>query len=222
MAGLEVLGFWYLFQGKYERKLTFKKNMFNLNINFTKPKTQNPNTQSLIPLNMNSNNLPVTEYASYFQKYIGALNDVHLIEELEISVHDFIKFVQNIPMDKFDYRYAEGKWTIKDIIQHLIDSERIFAYRALRISRNDKTPLPGFEENDYADNANANKRSIQDLLTEMAVVRQATLSLFKSLNEEELKRTGTMSGKEISVRALGFLVIGHQKHHHKVFQEKYL
>jgi uncharacterized damage-inducible protein DinB len=171
---------------------------------------------------MNSSNLPPTEYAPYFQKYIGALNDVHLIEELEISVHSFIKFVQNIPMDKFDYRYAEGKWTIKDIIQHLIDTERIFTYRALRISRNDKTPLPGFEENDYADNANANKRSIQDLLTEMAVVRQSTLSLFKSLNEEELKRTGTMSGKEISTRALGFLIIGHQNHHQKVFQEKYL
>jgi uncharacterized damage-inducible protein DinB len=171
---------------------------------------------------MNSSNLPVKEYASNFEKYISILGDVHLTEELEISVHEFIKFVQNIPMDKFDYRYAEGKWTIKDIIQHLIDAERIFSYRALRIARGDKTPLPGFEENDYAANANAVSRSIQELLTEMAVVRQSTLSLFKSLSTPSLERSGTMSGKEISVRALGFLIIGHQKHHQKVFKERYL
>ena len=101
---------------------------------------------------MNSNQLPVNEYSQFNATYIKALENVELLEELEISLHDFIKFVQNIPMDKFDYRYAEGKWTIKDIIQHIIDAERIFAYRALRISRNDKTPLPGFEENDYVEN----------------------------------------------------------------------
>ena len=88
-------------------------------------------------------------------------------------------------------RYAEGKWTIKDIIQHLIDAERIFSYRALRFSRNDKTPLPGFEENDYVENTDANKRSIQDLLTEFSAVRQSTLLLFKSFSEEQLKRIGT-------------------------------
>jgi uncharacterized damage-inducible protein DinB len=171
---------------------------------------------------MKSSNLPVNEFAPNFNKYISILGDVHLTEELEISVHEFIKFVQNIPMDKFDYRYEEGKWTIKDIIQHLIDAERIFAYRALRIARNDKTPLPGFEENDYAVDAQANSRTIQDLLTEMAVVRQSTLSLFKSLPTQSLERIGTMSNKQMSVRAIGFLIIGHQKHHQKIFQERYL
>lgn len=171
---------------------------------------------------MKLDQLPVTEYASYYSSYIQALENVELIEELEISVHEFIRFVQNIPMDKFDYRYAEGKWTIKDIIQHLIDAERVFSYRALRISRNDKTPLPGFEENDYVENTNANDRSIQDLLTEMAVVRQSTLSLFKSLTQEQLQRIGTASGKEVSVRAIGFIIIGHQKHHQRIFQERYL
>ncbi|TDE49114.1 DinB family protein [Flavobacterium sp. GT3P67] len=171
---------------------------------------------------MNSNQLPVNEYAGHFSTYIQAAANVELIEELEICLHDFIKFVQNIPMDKFGFRYAEGKWTIKDITQHLIDAERIFAYRSLRISRNDKTPLPGFEENDYVENTNANERSIQDLLTEFSAVRQSTILLYKSFSDEQLKRIGVASNKEISVRALGFVTIGHQKHHQKVFQERYL
>ncbi|MEO5778008.1 MAG: DinB family protein [Flavobacterium sp.] len=163
------------------------------------------------------------EFAGHFATYINQVSSEYtLVEELEISVHRLIKFVQNIPLDKFDYRYAEGKWTIKDIIQHLIDAERIFAYRALRFARNDKTGLPGFDENDYVDEANAGKRSIQDLLTEMAVVRQATLSMFKSFSDEELMRIGTASSNPMSVRALGFTIIGHQNHHERIFQERYL
>ncbi|PRZ23469.1 DinB family protein [Flavobacterium granuli] len=183
---------------------------------------QTPVETQLNPKNMKSDQLPIDEYAPYYKGYIQVLENVDLIEELEICLHDFIKFVQNIPMDKFDFRYAEGKWTIKDIIQHLIDAERVFSYRALRISRNDKTPLPGFEENDYVDHANANNRSLQELLTEMAVVRQATLSLFKSFSEEQLKKIGIASNNEVSVRAIGFIIIGHQKHHQKIFQQRYL
>jgi uncharacterized damage-inducible protein DinB len=166
--------------------------------------------------------LPITEYSGPFANYIQEAGEINLIEELEISLHDFIKFVQNIPLDKFDYRYAEGKWTIKDIIQHLIDSERVFAYRALRFSRNDKTPLPGFEENDYVDNTDANGRSIQELLTELSAVRHSTLLFYKSLSEEQLKRIGTASTHQLSARALGYVIIGHQKHHQKVFEERYL
>ncbi|PWA04722.1 DinB family protein [Flavobacterium psychrotolerans] len=171
---------------------------------------------------MNSNQLPENEYSSFNATYIKELDNVSLIEELEICLHDFIRFVQNIPMDKFDYRYAEGKWTIKEIIQHIIDAERVFSYRALRISRNDKTPLPGFDENSYVDNTNANARNLQNLLTELAAVRQSTLFLFKSFSEEQLLRMGTASDNVISVRALGFLVIGHQKHHQRIFKERYL
>ncbi|HAH55211.1 MAG TPA: damage-inducible protein DinB [Flavobacterium sp.] len=171
---------------------------------------------------MNSNQLPENEYSSFNATYIKALDNVHLIEELEISLHDFIKFVQNIPMDKFDYRYAKGKWTIKEIIQHIIDAERIFGYRALRISRNDQTPLPGFEENEYVENTNANSRSIQELLTEFSAVRHSNLLLFKSLSSEQLTRMGMASNQPISVRALGFLMIGHLKHHQRVFEERYL
>ena len=171
---------------------------------------------------MNLNQLPVNEYSEFVATYIKALDDVNLLEELEISLHDFIKFVQNIPMDKFDYKYAEGKWTIKDIIQHIIDSERIFGYRALRISRNDKTPLPGFDENDYVENTNANRRSVQELLTEFSAVRHSNLLLFKSFSDEQLTRLGIASNHTISVRAIGFLIIGHMKHHQRVFEERYL
>jgi uncharacterized damage-inducible protein DinB len=162
------------------------------------------------------------EYSGGFTTYVQEAGNVNLIEELEISLHDFIKFVQNIPMDKFDYRYAEGKWTIKEIIQHIIDTERIFAYRALRFSRNDKTALASFDENDYVDNTNANSRGLQDLLTELSAVRHSNLLFYKSLSEEQLKRIGTASNNQMSVRALGFVIIGHQKHHQKVFQERYL
>jgi hypothetical protein len=171
---------------------------------------------------MKSNQLPINEYVDFYKSYIQVLEDVELIEELEICLHEFIKFVQNIPMDKFDYRYEVGKWTIKEIIQHLIDSERVFSYRALRISRNDKTPLPGFNENDYVDNSNGNDRNLQGLLTELAVVRQATLSLFNSFSQEQLTKIGIASNNEVSVRAIGFIIIGHQKHHQKIFAERYL
>lgn len=172
---------------------------------------------------MKLNQLSTNEYATFYANYIAQVSDEYtLIEELEISLHRFIKFVQDIPMDKFDYRYAEGKWAIKDIIQHLIDAERIFAYRALRFARNDKTDLPGFEENNYVNEANANKRSIMELLTELSAVRHATMYLFKTFNEEQLKRVGVASNNEMSVRALGFVIIGHQNHHQQIFVERYL
>lgn len=172
---------------------------------------------------MKANQLLPEEYPMQYQRYIEQVSSEYTLqEELEISLHRFIKFVQNIPIDKFDFSYADGKWTIKEIIQHLIDAERIFAYRALRFARNDQTNLSSFDEDAYVLQSHASTRSIQDLLTEMAVVRQATLSLFKSLSEVELLRAGTSSNNRISVRALGFSIIGHQNHHQQIFIERYL
>jgi hypothetical protein len=131
---------------------------------------------------MKSSQLPVTEYAPSYAVYIQLLEDVNLIEELEISLHDFIKFVQNIPMDKFDYRYAEGKWTIKDIIQHLIDTERIFSYRAMRISRNDKTPLASFDEDDYINNTNAKRNLYANRNGVSKTVHHSFLKVFQKDN----------------------------------------
>jgi uncharacterized damage-inducible protein DinB len=172
---------------------------------------------------MKVSQLDPNEFFSYFETYTKLVsNEYTLLEELEISLHRLIKFVQDIPMDKFDYRYAEGKWTIKDILQHIIDCERIFVYRALRFARNDKTNLPGFEENDYANETDANNRSIMELLTEFSAVRNATLLFFKSLSEVQLKRIGTANNNPVSVRAIGFIIIGHQNHHINVFKERYL
>ncbi len=172
---------------------------------------------------MKKSQLHTDEYAAFYATYIDTVTEEYnLVEELEISVHRFVKFVQDIPMDKFDYRYAEGKWTIKDILLHLIDAERIFAYRALRFARKDETPLASFDENTYVNEARANSRSIQDLLSELLVVRHASLALFKSFSEEQLLRKGIASNNLISVRALGFTIIGHQIHHQRVFQERYL
>lgn len=172
---------------------------------------------------MKINDLSPNEYASFYANYIASVsNEYTLVEELEISIHRFIKFVQDIPMDKFDYRYAEGKWTIKEIIQHLIDAERIFAYRALRFARYDATVLSGFDEDYYVLNSTANQRSIMELLTEYSAVRHTSLLLFKSFTNEQLLYTGIASNNNISVRALGFVIIGHQNHHQKIFEERYL
>ncbi|MCZ8146058.1 DinB family protein [Flavobacterium sp.] len=163
------------------------------------------------------------EYGDFYAPYLAQVDPQYsLVEELEIALHRFIHFVREIPMDKFDYRYAEGKWTIKEIIQHIIDAERVFAYRAMRIARHDQTPLPGFDENDYVAASNGNERSIQDLLTEFSTLRHATIYMFKSFKPEYFERKGMASKHPITVRALGFIIIGHQNHHHKVFQQRYL
>lgn len=171
---------------------------------------------------MNKDQLPINEYADYYGSYINALENVELLSELEVCLHEFIRFVREIPMDKIGYRYDEGKWTIREIIQHIIDAERVFSYRALRFARRDKTELPGFDENFYAENVNAEIRSIQSLLTELATVRESTLALFRSFTQEQLLQTGIASENLMSVRAIGFVIIGHQKHHQRVYKERYL
>ena len=171
---------------------------------------------------MNSSQLTPDEYAPYYSMYISTLDHVNLVEDLEISLHKFIRFVQEIPIDKHGYRYAEGKWTIKDIVQHLIDAERIFSYRALRFARNDKTELPGFSEDAFAAVANAESRTLMDLLTEYSAVRHSTLLLFKSFDDLVMMRKGTASDNVMSVRAVGFVIIGHQNHHQRIFEERYL
>ena len=171
---------------------------------------------------MKSSYLQSTEYASFYKLYIEVLGEVDLLNELESSSTLFFDFIKSIPSEKHEFRYAEGKWTIKDIVQHLIDAERIFTYRALRIARKDQTPLPGFEENDYVETAFANSRTMEDLREEFVTVRQATLSLFKTFSDEQLTQMGTASEKPVSVRAIGCIILGHQKHHIKIVKERYL
>lgn len=171
---------------------------------------------------MNPTELSKTEYSSFNATYVNAVENADLIEGLEKGLDQMVSFMESIPTEKLEYRYAEGKWTIKDILLHLVDAERIFAYRALRIGRGDKTPLAGFEENDYVPNAFANSRSMESLLNEFRFVRNATLCLFKSFSGEQLAYMGIASNNPISVRAIGFIISGHQNHHLKIIKERYL
>ena len=171
---------------------------------------------------MIASELSTKEYSVFNATYIKAAENKTLSEGLIDGLPQLVNFVKNIPAEKLEYRYAEGKWTIKDIVLHMMDTERIFAYRALRISRGDKTPLPGFEENDYVPFAVANSRSIESLLAEYEHVRKATISFFESLNEDQILFFGTASDNDISVRAIGFIITGHQNHHLRVISERYL
>jgi uncharacterized damage-inducible protein DinB len=163
-----------------------------------------------------------TEYEGHFGRYIALTNTQDLLPALEADNENFAAFIRSIPNDKLDYRYAAGKWTIREMITHITDTERIFAYRALRFARNDKTALPGFEENDYVPESNATNRTIESLLAEYSIVRQATIALLQSLTPEMLLRQGTASSYSISVRALGYTILGHTLHHQQVISERYL
>lgn len=164
----------------------------------------------------------LTRVPEYYHKYINLVPHEDLKELLEQHENNNYGFLKNIPEDKWDYRYAPGKWSIKELVQHLIDTERIFCYRALRFARKDKTELPGFDENAYAAASNSNKRTKEDLLKELQVIEQATTLLFKSFDEEQLEASGTANGKEIYVRAIGYIIIGHAMHHNKILSERYL
>jgi hypothetical protein len=153
--------------------------------------------------------------------YIQKIEDIELIDALEKYGEPYWQ----AEMDKFialgDKVYAPGKWTVRDMIQHLIDCERIFAYRALRFARNDKTQLTGFEENDYAVTAEASRRSLDDILEEFYAVRGTTIQLFKSFTNEMLMREGQMPSGSITVLGIGFAIAGHNKHHMGILKERY-
>ena len=163
------------------------------------------------------------EYASYYKNYIQpfANNGKSILENLLESQKEFDDFLRKQPAEKHNFRYAEGKWTVKEVVQHIIDTERVFAYRALCLSRGDITPLPGFDQDVFVDNSYAQERDYYELLNEMATLRQSTAQLFHWMNEKALFNMGTASGNPISVRAIGFLLCGHQMHHLQVLKERY-
>jgi uncharacterized damage-inducible protein DinB len=163
------------------------------------------------------------EYAPYAVRYIGLLPDDGLVlKHLQDNVKATTDFILSLPEEKLTYRYAEDKWTIKDILVHVIDDERIYTYRALRFARNDKTELPGFEQDDYALHSGANERAIEDILEELAAVRNSTISLFNNLDDQALMRTGVADGNRVSVRALAYHIAGHELRHMNIIKERYL
>ncbi|MCG3121005.1 MAG: hypothetical protein ALAOOOJD_03939 [bacterium] len=163
------------------------------------------------------------EYAPYTIMYIGLLPDDGLVlQHLQDNLQATKNFILALPTEKLAYRYAEGKWTIKEILVHLSDDERIYAYRALRFARNDKTELPGFEQDDYARYSGANARGLDDILEELTAVRNATLSLFNGFDDEALIRAGVANGHVMSVRAAAYHLAGHELHHINIIKERYL
>ncbi|RKE95290.1 DinB family protein [Ichthyenterobacterium magnum] len=171
---------------------------------------------------MTKDDLNNEEYNSYYQPYIDKTEALSLREGLKLKGDATIAFFESIPEDKFDYRYANDKWTIKEVLQHIIDTERVFTYRALCIARKDKTALPGYDQDEYADNSHANDRSVVSLMNEYKAVRLATLILFDSFSDEILLTVGNANSSKLSVRAIGFITIGHEIHHCKVIKERYL
>ena len=163
-----------------------------------------------------------SEYHKFYHSYIKVAGEDELITALERGRDDFVAFLKAIPVGKLSYSYASNKWTIAEVVQHLIDAERVFQYRALRFARNDDTPLPGFDQDSYVPQSRANERTGDAICEEFVAVRNSTLALFKSFNEEELLRIGTASDAPMSVRALGFVICGHQAHHKKIIAERYL
>ncbi|MGB0840344.1 MAG: DinB family protein [Chitinophagales bacterium] len=159
---------------------------------------------------------------AFYRPYFHAVEHAEPLEALQWGKQDTIDFFSNIGLDKADYQYAPDKWTIKQILQHLIDAERVFSYRALRFARNDSTDLSGFEQDDYVQIADVSNRSLSHLVQEYTTVRNSTLSLFESFDETSYERIGTASGNAFSVVTLAYLIAGHEIHHKKIIKERYL
>lgn len=163
------------------------------------------------------------EFPPYASMYIDLIrNDGRLLSHLADNLKSTKELVQSLSEEKLLYRYAEGKWTIKEVLVHIVDDERIYGYRALRFARNDKTELPGFEQDPYAYYSNANARSIDSIMEEYDAVRLSTIALFNGFSDEVMLRRGVANNNEATVRALGYHIAGHEVHHINILKEKYL
>lgn len=163
-----------------------------------------------------------TEYAPFFNTYVSKVDAPDAFALLEKAAVETPAFLESIPNNKWEYRYAAGKWSLKESLIHMLDTERIFSYRALRIARNDKTPLPGFEQDGYIPFYNTDQRSPASIIDEYRHIRAATLYLFRYLTVDDLMRSGTASGGAVTVRALAYLISGHEIHHIRLIEERYL
>jgi len=161
------------------------------------------------------------ESSNYFKTYIDKVPQDDFLEVLKKSNSEIVSFLKGLTEEQWMHRYAPDKWSIKEMMLHIIDTERIFAYRALRISRGDKTPLPGYEQDDYVPLSKADQRSSSSLIAEYEAVRQASIYLFEHLDDSHLGTVGTASGNSFTPRALGFVVAGHEIHHMQVVKERY-
>jgi uncharacterized damage-inducible protein DinB len=163
-----------------------------------------------------------TEYAPYYGRYIGRVPDGDILARLESQLAETLALLRGLTPEQAAHRYAPDKWSIKQVVGHMSDTERIFAYRALRFARNDSTPLPGFEQDDYMAAARFDERTLGDLADELELVRRSSLALLRPLDESAWQRRGVASGAEMSVRALAYTMAGHEIHHREILVTKYL
>lgn len=157
-----------------------------------------------------------------FKSYVDLIEGLNLFDALRFANERLLDTLSTIEESRGEYQYQPGKWTIKEVIVHVMDVERIFAYRALRFSRNDKTHLPSFEDNDYVQESNAHARTLKQLAGELTRLREATLDLYQSFSSTMMERKGIAGKSEISVMNLGFVIAGHEMHHTKILNERYL
>ncbi len=162
------------------------------------------------------------EHIEYYSTYIDKVPDGDIVDMLRRQTTEVVGFLRSIPEDKLDHAYAPGKWTIRQLVGHLADGERVFQYRAFRFSRADSTPVPGFDENLYVENAPFPNVSMPDLIAEFEDLRRASIHLFGNMTEDAMSRRGSANGDEISVRAIAFILVGHVTHHVDVLRSKYL
>jgi hypothetical protein len=158
----------------------------------------------------------------YYQQYIKLSPDENVLKGIERNSRNFRKLLKKVPRKKVDKAYAEGKWTIKELLQHIIDAERVFAYRALSFARKDATALPSFDENTWAANSQAAQRNWKDMTDEFKTLRDATEKMYASFDDSQLRSIGTASSKEFNVLALGYIIAGHVEHHINIIKERYL
>jgi len=163
-----------------------------------------------------------SEYAPYYGKYITLVGGNDVVAALEDQPRQTLALLSTLNEEQGDYRYAPDKWSIKEMLGHVIDAERVFSYRALRFARNDRTPLASFEQDDYVRSGDFGDRRLADLIEEFVCVRRATVWLFRTLSPEAWMRRGIASDNQVSVRAVAYIVAGHELHHRRVLQEKYL
>lgn len=162
------------------------------------------------------------EYAAYYETYVSLVEETDIVSAMQNQAEELHGLFSPMSDEKGLYRYAVGKWSIKQLLGHLIDGERVFAYRALRFARADKTELAGFDQDPYIENANFDEVKLSDLLDELLFLRKANTLFFNNLSEEAWNRTGVACENEISVRAVAFILVGHIRHHLNILKEKYL
>ena len=163
-----------------------------------------------------------TNFKDYFNHYIKQVDSLEPIAALEETQQEFLTLFERVDDEKGLYRYEEGKWSIKEVISHVIDAERVFAYRAMSFARNDQNNLAGFDDHLYAKNSGANNRSMEELLAEFDIVRKASIALFKSFDDDMWTRIGTANNITIDVKSIAYLIAGHCRHHGNILQERYL